>query len=68
MANTNPTTVQRNMRLLRRLRNGFKGYTIAAPALGMQPFGVDLCITPITGMAHGRIVSISREYPPPKKR
>ncbi|HEY3994060.1 MAG TPA: hypothetical protein VGM01_14430 [Ktedonobacteraceae bacterium] len=66
MANTNPNTMQRNARLPRHLSNSFN--TTAAPALGMQSYGVALCISPTNELVHGRIVSVSRGSPPPKKR
>ena len=62
----NPTTVQRYTRL--RPGNGLMGHAITAPVCGRQYFGVQVSVTPTIGMAQGRIVSISRGSPPPKKR
>jgi hypothetical protein len=66
MDNTNPTTRLHTVRL--RLSDGFVGHALPAPIFGLHLPGVDPCITPVNGMAQGRIVSISRGSPPPKKR
>jgi hypothetical protein len=68
MANNNPTTLRHDVRLRLCFNNGFKSYTIAVPTFRMQPLGVEVGLRHIAGLAQGRIVSISRGSPPPKKR
>jgi hypothetical protein len=63
---TIPTTMQCCMRLC--YGNGFMGHAIFAPIFGTQPLGAMMSVTPDIGLAQGRIVSISRGSPPPKKR
>ncbi|HEX7734347.1 MAG TPA: hypothetical protein VF458_05780 [Ktedonobacteraceae bacterium] len=67
MVTTNPTAVLRFARL--RHRTGFMGHAIIAPKCGQHVLGVEVGASLlITGLAQGRIVSISRGLPPPKKR
>lgn len=68
MANTNYTTVQRYMRLRLCFNDGFTGHALTAPIFGMQLPDVKMSVAPVAGLAQGRIVSISRGSPPPKKR
>lgn len=67
MVTNNPTAVLRSAHF--RHRTGFMGHAIVAPNCGQHVFGVMVGASPLTiGLAQGRIMSISRGLPPPKKR
>jgi hypothetical protein len=66
MASNSTTTTLRLMRL--RDANGCTGHAMSARACDPRGISVFTLIAPIFGLAQGRIVSISRGSPPPKKR
>lgn len=64
---TNPnTTGLRFMRLCD--THGYMGHAMSARAGKARRVGAYTLFAPITGLAQGRIVSISRGSPPSKKR
>ena len=65
MANRNITSLT-----FARLRaaHGYLGHTMSARLSARQCASFEIRFAPITGLAQGRIVSISRGSPPPKKR
>lgn len=65
MANPN-TAGLRFMRM--RDTYGYMGHALSVRASHTQHLCAYTLIAPITGLAQGRIVSISRGSPPPKKR
>ena len=48
--------------------HGFMGLAMSVRLFALHDRGFRTRFVPITGLAHGRIVSISRGSPPPKKR
>ncbi len=67
MVNTNFMAVSSPTRM--RYRSGFVDHAIAGPICGPCVYGARMgLLTLILNVAQGRIVSISRGTPPPKKR
>ena len=67
MAIANPNTA--GLRFTRfRDAYGYMGHALSALASNVQHLCARARIVPVTGLAQGRIVSISRGSPPPKKR
>jgi hypothetical protein len=66
MANNLTITGLRFARL--RAAHGFIGHGLAMPVFQPQFLCADTRIAPVTGLAQGRIVSVSRGSPPPKLR
>jgi hypothetical protein len=65
----NPNTNRLGFMRLR-LAHGFICHAMSVRFSAMQALCIDTRLVPATGigLAQGRIVSISRGYPPPKKR
>lgn len=51
-----------------RAAHGYLGHAMSARMSVRQCTSVEIHVEPVTGLAQGRIVSISRGSPPPKKR
>jgi hypothetical protein len=66
---SNPNTYITGLRFMRlRDARGYTGHAMFARACELLSPGAYMLVVPTIGEAQGRIVSISRGSPPPKKR